>query len=214
MGQPGWRVLCLYWKVQGHIIADFLQSAAKFPSAASGAGELSEAEGDQDLHREVMEMYELHSAWLLRFARMTAGREDGSLAQDGVQETFFRYFVFRREGNTVDDPRKWLHQYLREYLERALVRSARDESVRVDSGGGTRGVHEIMFDVQRRLPQLLSPRELQAMRLRAEGFRYAEIADALNVTVGTVGTMIARAVKKLQSEFGPRENLNHGRSDE
>ncbi|MBS1827118.1 MAG: sigma-70 family RNA polymerase sigma factor [Acidobacteria bacterium] len=162
----------------------------------------------------MLEMYEQHSAWLLRFARMATGREDGSLAQDGVQEAFFRYFVFRREGNTVDDPRKWLQQYLKEYLERALARSARDERVRAESGGGTSGMQEMLFDVQRRLPQLLSPRELQAMRLRAEGFRYAEIADALSVTVGTVGTMIARAVKKLQSEFGPRENLKHGRSDE
>ena len=198
----------------GANISDFMESAAKFPPAVAGKGELSQAEGDKDLHKEVLEVYELHSAWLLRFARMAVGREDGSPAQDAVQETFFRYFLYRREGNSVDDPRRWLHQHLKEYLDGARERQKLDEGSRAEAEGVTGGVQEMLFDVQRRLPQLLSPRELQAMRLRAEGFRYAEIAEALSVTVGTVGTMIARAVKKLQSEFGPRENLNHGRSDD
>ncbi len=166
------------------------------------------------LHQEILEIYELHSPSLLRFARVMAGQEDGSLAQDAIQETFFSYFLFRREGNSVDNPGKWLHQRLKEHMERVLARSVRDQSVKAGAEIGSRGMPEILFDVERRLPQLLSPRELQAMRLRAEGFRYVEIAETLSVTVGTVGTMIARAVKKLQNEFGPRENSGNGRSNE
>jgi len=145
---------------------------------------------------------------------MMAGQDDGALAQDAVQEVFFSYFLFRREGNAVDNPRKWLHQRLKDHLERVLARSRREDIVAASTDIGAEAMPEILFDVQRRLPHLLSPRELQAMRLRAEGFRYVEIAETLSVTVGTVGTMIARAVKKLQNEFGPRENHGNGRSNE
>lgn len=194
-------------------ISDFLHSSAHLHAAVDAAG-TTNAEGERELHQEVLEAYEHHSASLLRFARITTGEDDGSLAQDAVQEAFFSYFLHRREGNSVDDPRRWLQQRLKDFLDRAMARSQRDESALAGSSPNTSGVPEIFLDVQRRLPQLLSPRELQAMRLRAEGFRYVEIAESLSVTVGTVGTMIARAVKKLQSEFGPRENLGHGRSED
>ncbi|MBL8221862.1 MAG: sigma-70 family RNA polymerase sigma factor, partial [Bryobacterales bacterium] len=178
---------------QEPFIPDFLDSAVPLHPATAGASDAAQPAGELGLHQEILEIYELHSPSLLRFARMMAGQEDGSLAQDAVQEVFFSYFLSRRNGDVVDNPRKWLHQRLKDHLERVLARSQRDESVAANTQLGSRAMPEMLFDVQRRLPRLLSPRELQAMRLRAEGFRYVEIAEKLSVTVGTVGTMIARA---------------------
>ncbi len=161
--------------------------------------------GDAGLHGEVLEVYQSHSASLLRYARILTGLQDASIAQDAVQDAFFAYFLHRRAGNPIDNPRRWLQQRLKENLDRATARAPRGEIVQATSGIAVDGSSDILFDVQRRLPHLLSPRELQAMRLRSQGFRYTEIADALSVTVGTVGTMIARAVRKLQAEFAPKQ---------
>ena len=195
---------------RGVIIRDYSNSTT--PIRAS-LGDI-ESPAPAQLHEEVLAVYELQSESLLRFARILTQEVDGSLAQDAVQEVFFRYFLHRRDGNPVDDPRRWLQRELKEYLAKAKSVEERDEKARAGAVGGSSEVEEILVDIQMRLPDLLSPRELQAMRLRAEGFRYAEIAEALNVTTGTVGTMIARAVRKLQTEFGGREKAGDGRSEE
>jgi DNA-directed RNA polymerase specialized sigma24 family protein len=44
----------------------------------------------------------------------------------------------------------------------------------------------------------LSPREIECVRLRAEGLRYEEIAGVLGLQSGTVGALLARAHKKIR----------------
>ena len=39
--------------------------------------------------------------------------------------------------------------------------------------------------------------------MREEGFRYQEIADAVGVAPGSVGTLIARAVKRFTEAYQP-----------
>jgi RNA polymerase sigma factor (sigma-70 family) len=44
----------------------------------------------------------------------------------------------------------------------------------------------------------LSTRELECVRLRAEGFDYKEISAIMNVRSGTVGGLLTRALKKFR----------------
>jgi RNA polymerase sigma-70 factor (ECF subfamily) len=46
----------------------------------------------------------------------------------------------------------------------------------------------------------LSNQQLQCVLLRAEGFRYREIAEILGVTVSTIGESLRRAIEKLARE--------------
>jgi len=46
----------------------------------------------------------------------------------------------------------------------------------------------------------LSEQQKECLYLRAEGFRYREIADVLGVTVSTVAESLRRAVRKLSKE--------------
>jgi RNA polymerase sigma-70 factor, ECF subfamily len=46
----------------------------------------------------------------------------------------------------------------------------------------------------------LSGRQKQCLYLRAEGFRYREIADLLGVTVSTVAELLRRAIQRLTKE--------------
>jgi RNA polymerase sigma factor (sigma-70 family) len=44
----------------------------------------------------------------------------------------------------------------------------------------------------------LTPRELDCLRLRVEGFSYQEIAQVLGVRPGTVGALLPRVYSKLR----------------
>ena len=47
----------------------------------------------------------------------------------------------------------------------------------------------------------LSEQQKQCLFLRAEGFRYREIAEILGVSISTVAESLRRAIRKLTSEF-------------
>ena len=51
----------------------------------------------------------------------------------------------------------------------------------------------------------LSPRDREALLLKAEGFNYEEIAATLGLARGAVGTTLARARKKLVEAYRARE---------
>ena len=57
-------------------------------------------------------------------------------------------------------------------------------------------------EAMQRLFNILSPRELQCVQLRAEGFSYKEIGAILGIVSGTVGTLLARSSEKIRKEFG------------
>ena len=46
----------------------------------------------------------------------------------------------------------------------------------------------------------LTPRQRHCVRLRAEGFRYREIASTMGISVQRVGELVQRAVTLLESE--------------
>jgi DNA-binding NarL/FixJ family response regulator len=51
----------------------------------------------------------------------------------------------------------------------------------------------------REIAARLTDREMDCLRLRAQGSGYAEIAETLGIRIGTVGALLARAQKKLLS---------------
>src|ERR1700730_15026951 len=68
----------------------------------------------RDLEREVIRSYELYAPTLLRYSRSFAPNDDG--AKDAVQETFLRYFMERRYGRQIENPRASLYLVLRNFL--------------------------------------------------------------------------------------------------
>jgi RNA polymerase sigma factor (sigma-70 family) len=54
----------------------------------------------------------------------------------------------------------------------------------------------------RRALACLSEKERTILLMREEGFSHREIAEAVGTTTGSVGTMFARALTKLESGLG------------
>jgi RNA polymerase sigma-70 factor (ECF subfamily) len=54
----------------------------------------------------------------------------------------------------------------------------------------------------------MRPRAAQVLVLRHSGLSYAEIAAAMNVAVGSVGTLLARAEKAFERHYRALEETN------
>jgi len=160
------------------------------------------------LDREVVAVYQQHAEELLRYGALLGRSED--LARDAVQEAFLRYFVERRYGRAIGNPRAWLYRVLRNHILDLLKTAALNHS---DLKGSVEDLSDQRLDPERALQEreaargveeVLTSRELDCFRLRAGGLCYAEIGKAMGVRPGTVGALLARAQKKLRESAGAR----------
>lgn len=156
---------------------------------------------DHALEQEVSNLHHDHGANLLRYAELMA--DDPDLARDAVQEVFLRYFVERRYGRAIDSPRAWLYQVLRNYvLDRLksfpLNRQVPPEILEtLPAGQATPEEAVCDSEMARQLAAALTRRELDCLRLRAQGLSYLEIAQAMEIRPGTVGALLARIQRKI-----------------
>jgi RNA polymerase sigma-70 factor (ECF subfamily) len=158
-----------------------------------------------DLEQEVVRNYELYAPALLRYGRSLAPSEDG--AKDAVQETFLRYFMERRYGRQIENPRAWLYLVLRNFLFERFKKEQKYERAvenldhvpdRQENPEG-RLYREVLA---RELADALTEREWGCLRLRMNGLGYGEIAEELGIRAGTVGALLARAQGKMRQMAG------------
>ena len=152
----------------------------------------------------MVRLYRENAAGLFRYGIVLAKNREA--AQDAVQEAFLRYFMARSGGQPVERPKAWLFQVVRNFLLDALKASSARKEVGLEAVGRWADKRpdpesEYRFaEMSRRLWELLSPRELECFRLRAEGLRYDEIAAVLTLRSGTVGALLARVQKKMRED--------------
>lgn len=164
------------------------------------------------LEAELTGLYHAHAAELLRYAgTMTPTPEQ---ARDAVQEAFLRFFAERRYGRAIDHPRAWLYQVLRNFLLTALA-AGRREVPAENLGAVPDAAADPESRAQRRehsreILARLSPREVDCLRLRAEGRSYSEISDLLDIRIGTVGAILTKAQQKLRWPPGKNGKIGLG----
>jgi RNA polymerase sigma factor (sigma-70 family) len=147
-------------------------------------------------------IYASHRLELLRYVhRLT---RDVHLAEDIVQDAFLRLW---RETRTVDSPRSWLYRVctnmVRDQARRVATRErhappAEEGEVPPPDEAMERAesAHTVRMALER-----LMPRDREALLLRESGFRYAEIAEVIDVRVEIVPTLIARALKRFHKAY-------------
>lgn len=152
-----------------------------------------------------------HEQWesVFRFLNRLTG--DASLASDLGQEAFLRLL---ERGEMPDDPGAWVitvANNLRRDRERKTARRLRilrgASPDRVASGdpppppdqAAERGE---LASVMRRALDAIEPRHREVLLLRAEGYRYREIADITGMRPGSVGQTLLRASAALARALG------------
>lgn len=134
-------------------------------------------------------------------------------ADDIVQETFLRLYRHLDAGGREDNLRGWVFRVahnisVNEFKRRRhFAGIAPDDlaELEVSRPDPTPGPEELLIRREEMARvhaaiSSLSEQQKHCLFLRAEGFRYREIAEILEVTVSTVAESLRRAIKKLIRE--------------
>jgi RNA polymerase sigma-70 factor (ECF subfamily) len=150
-------------------------------------------------------LFTTYHATLVRYLTRRLGDRDW--AEEVAQETFVRAlrqdhivnersWLFAVATNLVrDDARKEARR--RRHLE-LLAEEQRDAQVEAPDVSMERALDAA--DARRAL-DALAERDRQALLLKEEGLDYADIAEVLGVAVGSVGTTLSRARRRLAESY-------------
>jgi RNA polymerase sigma factor (sigma-70 family) len=148
---------------------------------------------------------EAYAAWrlpLLRYVhRLT---RDPHLAEDVTQEAFLRLV---REAGPVRNPRAWLFQVCTNLVRDGARRRETEErdawdddrpvpmtpDLEAERAETVQGVRQVL--------DRLSQRDRAALLMREEGFKHAEIAQALGVRTEIIPALLARALKRFRRAY-------------
>ncbi|MDX1579318.1 MAG: sigma-70 family RNA polymerase sigma factor [Gemmatimonadota bacterium] len=151
-----------------------------------------------------------HQAPLFRYVNRLVG--DPDLAADVVQEAFVRLlehplpeeearrWLFTVATNLVRDNARMRSRHRRLLAERYERSDLVPDAAEIPDRAAMRS--ERVSAVRVALDQL-SERDRQMLLMREEGFRYAEIAEAIEVAPGSVGTLLARALRRFADALDP-----------
>jgi len=133
---------------------------------------------------------------LVRYALRTT--ENYALAEELAQDTFMQLYQALRAGKTIEHPKAWTICVLRRTMSRQMKNHVPHESLdELEIAGQAQTDLSLLGDI-RSLLSLLSPREEEVLLLRLEALKYREIAEQLGISMNSVNTLLARALRKLQ----------------
>jgi RNA polymerase sigma factor (sigma-70 family) len=152
---------------------------------------------------------------LFRYLHRLTGEED--TAADIAQESFVRLLNRKL---TEDEARRWLFTVATNLVRDAGRRTTRHRRLlaispptptaapRADEQMERSEAVEAVRAALDRLPQ----RDRQMLMMREEGFRYDEIAAAVGVTASSVGTLLARALKRFKEAYSEQGTIDDPRN--
>ena len=165
--------------------------------------------GRSRLERAVAELFVNLRAPVYRYVLSIV--HEPAEAEDATQEAFLKLFSALRRGENVNNAAGWVFRVAHHlaidrrrqngHMERmdpeALDRLASAAPATPEEATAERERQRALASA---LPSL-SPQERRCLNLRAEGLRYREIAKTLRVSISSVETFLARAVKKLSEKI-------------
>jgi RNA polymerase sigma-70 factor (ECF subfamily) len=161
------------------------------------------------IENRIIWLYAKNAAGLRRYA-LTISR-NRELAQDAVQEAFLRFYIALRKEVAIQDDKGWLYRTVRNYVLDRLKDYSYRNGLSLGAAAHLVEDHQnpenqiLLHEISSTAHELLSPRELECLRLHSEGLRYKDIADILKIHSGTVGAFLARALRKIRTGLNPLE---------
>lgn len=154
----------------------------------------------EEASRSVAALFKSWYSSLVRYALRTTGSYE--LAEDLVQEAFLQLYRAMRAGKTIGYPKAWTLCVLRRSMNRAMQDISLDhalhEPFEETEIAGKLEAKAFEVDEIRDFLSVLTAREEEVLLLRLESLKYREIADQLGISMNSVNTLLARALRKLQ----------------
>jgi RNA polymerase sigma factor (sigma-70 family) len=143
----------------------------------------------------MLALYEAHAASVARYAAGLCGNPQ--VAMEATQQAFLELVQTRTE----EPPAPWLYHRVSEILaERGAAAPAQALAPPPKSDDSAELMAWVASqEVLARLRNRLSPREFEILVLRLDGSSYTQISKALDISIGTVASTLARAVKKARN---------------
>jgi len=162
------------------------------------------------------QLFKAYHTPLVRFLTRRLGDRDS--AEEIAQETFVR--ALRQE--TITSERSWLFAVASNLVRDEARRDARERKrleliqSQAEAEGSTEPEPTSVERAEerafaRQAIEMLAERDRDALLMREEGLGYEEIAEALGLSVGSVGTTLSRARRRLMEAY---EALQSERSAE
>jgi RNA polymerase sigma-70 factor (ECF subfamily) len=156
---------------------------------------------------QVAALHANHSARLTRVLSRLCG--DPDVADDVVQEAFIK---LHQRGSIPDAPGAWLVSVALNLLRNVARGSARHlrllttERAEALHGSPPRDAHDLVVATEnrgrvRRALDALPKRDQQLLLLRAEGYSYRELSEALQLNEQSIGTLLARAKSAFRTRY-------------
>ena len=203
--------------MQGLGVAD----SGEFASNSLPLGEtLSESEklSAATLSERVLALFQTLQQPVFRY--LLRKTRNAGTAEDLTQESFLRLYRHLRAGRPLDNPTAWL---LTVANNLAIDESRGDRGMTDLDESAWRQIEELRSDAKagpeefvlqrERLDRLhasmvkLTQLQRDCLHLRAEGLRYCEIAEVMQLSVSTVVDAVRRATVKLAREFDAKAPL-------
>jgi RNA polymerase sigma-70 factor (ECF subfamily) len=168
------------------------------------------ASAQMTLSERVHALFEQLRVPVLRYVMRKT--KDAGRAEEITQETFLRLFRYLKEQRPIDNPKAWLFTVANNL---AIDASRGDSHIqdldettwnRIEDKRLAAADPEQLTLQRERLERLrrvvlnLTALQRECLHLRAEGLRYREIADLLEISVSTVADAVRRASLKLSRE--------------
>lgn len=160
-------------------------------------------------------LFNTYHAQLVRYLVRRVGDRDR--AEDVAQETFVR--ALRQE--TIASERSWLFAVATNLVRDGARRDARHgerlELLRAEREGepDDPAPMEVEREEERARARaavaMLAERDRDALLMKEEGLSYEEIASALGLSVGSVGTTLSRARRRLMEAYESLEQATGAR---
>ena len=118
------------------------------------------------------------------------------------------------------NPKPWLFavalNLARDDGRRAVRQGRKLEMLTAEQAGAVAPAPDEVVERDERIARVraalatLSEKDREALLLKAEGFSYQEIAAAIGLAPGAIGTTLARARRRLVEAYGEKERLGDG----
>jgi RNA polymerase sigma factor (sigma-70 family) len=168
----------------------------------------------RSFHDDFVELFNGHFQRLYRYLDRLCG--DPDLAADVAQETFVKLY---ERGTLPDVPAAWLVTVAMNLFRNAhTTRERRTRLLKVVPEAHTFSDRDVppahsieTHEMEQRVRHALDgipERERQLLLLRAEGYSYRDIAEALNLEETSVGTLLARAKRAFREHYEDRTDAS------
>jgi RNA polymerase sigma-70 factor (ECF subfamily) len=141
------------------------------------------------------------------YRSLIVGGLNRAKAEESTQEAFLRLYKSLQNGSAIENPRAWVYRVAHNLGVDTMAQQARESDLSeemittIPSNGHNIEagmIHAEGMENLRLAVAKLSKQQRLCLELRAQGLRYQDIAEVLQIRPSTVGEFLRRAIQQLR----------------